>query len=287
MTRWVLLRGLTREAGHWGDFTRQLGDRLESENAVLALDLPGNGALHAVDSPANVPAMAAACRDRLATMGARPPYVLVAMSLGAMVALQWAHRFAPEVAGCVLINTSLRGRSAFWERLRPHNYLRLCRLLLPGRSPSEREREVLAMTSARPQDHSAALLRWTAIARERPVSRVNALRQLAAAARYSAPASRPAVPMLVLASSCDSLVSPRCSERLAAQWELPLRLHPDAGHDLPLDDPEWVVQQVVEWWHARPDLSPQAEDVTKSTSKCHGRVIQPHHTGLIDLRSPE
>jgi pimeloyl-ACP methyl ester carboxylesterase len=56
--------------------------------------------------------------------------------------------------------------------------------------------------------------------------------------------------MLVLASLGDRLVSPGCSRRIASRWALPIRLHPTAGHDLPLDDPEWVVQQVLGW---RPD----------------------------------
>jgi pimeloyl-ACP methyl ester carboxylesterase len=26
-----------------------------------------------------------------------------------------------------------------------------------------------------------------------------------------------------------------------------MKLHPDAGHDLPLDDPEWIIQQIRNW----------------------------------------
>jgi pimeloyl-ACP methyl ester carboxylesterase len=250
MTTWVLLRGLTREAGHWGGFTGRLARGLDAGDEVIALDLPGNGALHAVASPADVPAMAAACRERLARCSLRPPYVLVAMSLGAMVALRWASEFADEVAGCVLINTSLRGHSHFWERLSPRSYLRLGRLLLPGLSALEREREILAMTSGEPKRHAGVPEQWAAIANRQPVSRANALRQLIAAVRYAPSRSRPPVPMLVLASLGDRLVSPGCSRRIASRWALPIRLHPTAGHDLPLDDPEWVVQQVLGW---RPD----------------------------------
>ena len=66
MTTWVLLRGLTREAGHWGDFAQRLADRLAPTDEVVALDLPGNGTRNAGNSPASVPAMAAACRQDLA-----------------------------------------------------------------------------------------------------------------------------------------------------------------------------------------------------------------------------
>jgi pimeloyl-ACP methyl ester carboxylesterase len=173
------------------------------------------------------------------------------MSLGGMVALQWVHEFADEVAGCVLINTSLRGHSPFWERLHPRSYLRLCRLLLPGLSAVEREREILAMTSGNPQRHAGVPAQWAAIAKKRPVSRSNTLRQLIAASRYTPSRSRPLAPVLVLASRGDRLVSPRCSQRLASQWELPLRVNPDAGHDIPLDDPDWVVKQIADWWRDR------------------------------------
>ena len=36
---WVMLRGLTREARHWGNFPAQLGDPVAQP--VITLDLPG------------------------------------------------------------------------------------------------------------------------------------------------------------------------------------------------------------------------------------------------------
>ena len=65
MSTWLLLRGLTREAGHWGEFPRRLGERLP-EARVVALDLPGNGRLFRQPSPLRVEAMAEACRTELA-----------------------------------------------------------------------------------------------------------------------------------------------------------------------------------------------------------------------------
>ena len=49
------------------------------------------------------------------------------MSLGAMVAVDWAARHPEELAGCVLINTSLRPFSPWYQRLRPANYGALLR----------------------------------------------------------------------------------------------------------------------------------------------------------------
>jgi predicted alpha/beta hydrolase family esterase len=78
------------------------------------------------------------------------------------------------------------------------------------------------------------------------VSRGNTLRQLLAAARYRCD-DPPAVRTLLLASTRDALVDWRCSHAIAQAWDCPLREHPRAGHDLPLDDPGWVIDQVAEW----------------------------------------
>lgn len=247
MTTWVLLRGLTREAGHWGDVGSRLAARLDPGDTVVAADLAGNGSLHAHRSPASVPALSDACREDLRRRGLRPPYLLVAMSLGAMVALAWCEAAPEELAGCVLINTSLRGLSPFWQRLAPRNYLPLAGLMRPGLSALEREQRVLQLTSSEPARHEGAADRWAAMARRHPVSPGNAWRQLLAAARYRPPPARPGVALLVLASANDRLVSPRCSKRLAERWALPLKMHPDAGHDLPLDAPEWVLDQIMDW----------------------------------------
>ena len=251
MTTWVLLRGLAREPGHWGSFTEHFGDALQPGDRMIALDLPGNGALHAACSPLTIAAMAVACRDGLRQRGAPPPYVLVALSLGGMVALQWSQESPEEIEGCVLINSSVGGRSPFWERLRPRNYARVLRLLLPGLPAQAREGRVLAMTSAAPGRHPHVIAQWAAIANDRPVSVSNVVRQLVAAARYQQPRTPPAVPVLLLASARDQLVSPRCSLRLASAWAVPLVLHLHAGHDLPLDDPEWVIDQIQRWWRDR------------------------------------
>jgi len=249
MTTWVLLRGLTREAGHWGAFTGELAARLGAGHRVVALDLPGNGELHNGRSPANVQAMTRALRDEAARRGMEGPFVLVAMSLGAMVALDWAAAAPHELAGGVLINTSVRSLSPFWQRLQPRNYLRLLRIASAA-SRGSREWAVLGMTSSSPARHAHVARRWEQLALQRPVSAGNAWRQLWAASRYQPPAGKPAVPLLVLASAGDRLVSPQCSQRLAAHWQLPLRMHPDAGHDLPLDDPAWVIEQAATWWKA-------------------------------------
>jgi pimeloyl-ACP methyl ester carboxylesterase len=249
MTTWVLLRGLTRESGHWGAFTELLRHR-HPEARVVALDLPGNGGLNDRPSPSRIEAFTQSCRDQLRSQGLAPPYRLLAISMGAMVAVDWATRAPQEIDGCVLINTSLRPFSPWYQRLRAANYASLLALaLLPGRAIAH-ERTILRLTS-RDAAATGVLDHWVQLRRARPVSAANALRQLAAAARYRANVTPPAVPLLVLASRGDRLVDPRCSQELARRWRADIAIHPSAGHDLTLDDAAWAVDQIERWWLAR------------------------------------
>ena len=245
-TPWVLLRGLTRERRHWGTFPQTFSAAMPGAR-VIALDLPGNGALHREPSPWRVEAMAGHCRRQLQGLGVPPPYRVLAMSLGAMVATCWAASHPEEVSAAVLINTSLRPFSPFHHRLRPRNYARLLRLMLTHPVDDDWEQAVLHLTSGAPQRHAGVVEAWATYRRECPVTRSNALRQLWAAARWSAPIKRPAVPLLLLTSAADGLVDTRCSSRLAQRWPCDIATHPWAGHDLPLDDAPWVAAQVHGW----------------------------------------
>jgi pimeloyl-ACP methyl ester carboxylesterase len=242
MTTWVFLRGLAREARHWGDFPARF--RATCGGDILVPDLPGNGRLWAETSPTRVEDMAEACRRQLLEQGRVPPYHLLGLSMGGMVAVAWARNHPDECRGAVLINTSLRPHGRLHERLRPGAMVALLRMSAAGRE--ERERAILELTSARAAELRHVLPAWNEWARECPVARGNALRQLLAAARFSAP-EKPAVPLLILAGARDRMVRPACSRRLARAWNAGFALHPAAGHDLPLDDGDWVAKAVRNW----------------------------------------
>jgi len=252
MTTWVLLRGLARESRHWGPFPLAfagvLGGAASGTTQVITVDLPGSGRVNHLRSPLDVPAIAEHCRADLGARGVRPPYRLLGLSLGAMVATAWAGIAPHEVERMVLVNTSMRPFSRFDERLRPQNYLRLLRMALLPNADHAAEELVLEMTSQRAAEDAADLLAdWVATRRSAPVSRANALRQLIAAMRFTAPLSAPIPQVLVLTSAGDALVSTRCSQQLARAWQCPIASHPSAGHDLPLDDAPWVARQVQAW----------------------------------------
>ena len=247
MSTWILLRGLMREQRHWGRFPGELAHAVPAA-VIVTPDLPGNGQRHAMQSPTSVAAMVEFCRQDLKARGAPAPYSLLALSLGGMVAVEWASRYPQEVARCVLINTSMRPYSRFHQRLRWQNYPSILKLMLKGGMENQ-ERLILRLTSREGDaaEREGLLQRWLGYQREFPVTRKNALRQLWAAARFQAPAKRPATPLLVLSSAGDQLVDQRCSANLARAWQTEHHAHPTAGHDLPLDDGAWVAQSVAKW----------------------------------------
>jgi pimeloyl-ACP methyl ester carboxylesterase len=244
MSTWILLRGLTRERRHWRGFPEQLARELPDAR-VVELELPGNGELNGLTSPSTIAAMAWHCRAELAGLGLPPPYHLLAMSMGAMVATAWAADHPEEIEACVLINTSFGAFSPVHRRLRPRAWVALLRILLT-RSERSREALIFGLTSRLADPPAPVVDEWVAIRRSRPVDPRNAFRQLLAAARFRAPQNPPAR-TLILASAGDRLVDPRCSEDIARRWRCALAIHPAAGHDLPLDDGAWVAKEVHHW----------------------------------------
>ncbi|MES2049074.1 MAG: alpha/beta hydrolase [Pseudomonadota bacterium] len=247
MTTWVLLRGLMRESRHWGEFPAQFHAAMPAQD-IVTIDFPGNGQLHAETSLNRVADMAQHCRAQLMQSGHTPPYRVLALSLGAMVAVAWAERYPDELEKLVLINTSVAPHNPFYQRLRPANYPALFRCLLQG-SMAQREALILRITSNLTGASGAEeiLQKWRRYASEFPITRMNILRQLFAAMRFRAPDAAPAVPILLLAGLQDKLVNSACSITLAKKWSCSIKTHPAAGHDLPLDDGAWVAQAIKEW----------------------------------------
>lgn len=260
---WVLLRGLTREAGHWGPFIHTLQAHLPPGTRIITPDIAGNGALHTQPSATSVPAMAEQVRQQLIAMGCPPPYHVVAMSLGAMVTVAWMHAHPHELTHAVLINTSLRPHSPFWHRLRPRQYPIVARLIFTRPNPLQWEQAVMRMTCQHPPDVDQALQHWLALRSLHPVGVVNGLKQLWAATRYRAPQQVPAqVPTLLLHAAKDQMVHPACTRTLSERWQWPTACHPTAGHDLPLDDSAWVARQIAHWLQTgqpMPTLTPLAQ----------------------------
>ncbi len=243
VTDWLLLRGLSREKRQWGGFEAVLAGR---GVAVHRLDLPGVGEAKARPAPALVELMVEDLRDRLRptrAAGAGGAWGLLGVSLGGMVALEWTYRYPQDFKAAVVVNSSAGNLNPPQERLLLQN---LPALLRAGRArdPVQRELILLAISTAKHGEDRRTASEWAEYLAEHPLDRRVLIRQLVAGLRFRAPPAL-GVPTLFVGGAKDTFVSPRCSERLAERYGVPLQIHPEAGHDLPVDEPEWLADRAI------------------------------------------
>lgn len=243
---WILLRGLTRESAHWGDFVPLLQSAFPDAQITL-LDLPGTGCFYRETSPCTINAITGKVRQHALDQGfIERPVTILALSLGAMVAWEWMRSYPEDICGAALMNTSFADLSPFYQRLRQQSYRDFIAIVMT-QDIYDRESKILQLTSNRRDQHEQIAQSWEKIQNERPISLKNSFRQIIAAATYRPGDIKPKQPVLLLSGLGDRLVAPACSVAIHKKWNLELRRHLWAGHDLTLDDGAWVALQLKVW----------------------------------------
>lgn len=241
--RWLLLRGLAREKRHWGSFPTLLSGALQAE--VHCLDLAGMGSEVSRDVPWSISGLTDDLRRRWRQESGPGPAGLLAVSLGGMVLMDWCTRYPQDFSRGVIVCSSAGNLSPPHHRLNPLHLTRLVRSALDPDAVA-RERAILSMiTNLQPELETMART-WAGYAEDCKPRRRAVVKQLLAASRFRAP-PRLDVPLLVLGSRGDRFVDPRCSERIATHFGAPCAWHDRAGHDLPADAPDWIIDQVRAW----------------------------------------
>lgn len=248
---WLLLRGLGREAAHWGPFPEALTAALPAGSRVHALDNPGVGSERASSAPLTLRATSAHLLRRWealrAAQGMTEPWGVVGISLGGMLALDMAADSEAVrsglVAACVVNSSGAKG-TPLRQRLTPRAAGAMLRCLLMPRHA--REAAMLRMTVHDAECAAQLLPSFQALAKASPLPFRTFLAQIVAGVRWRAPTAV-SVPVLFVNSLGDALCSPQCSVALAQSLRAPLRSHPSAGHDLPAEDPAWLASTVRAW----------------------------------------
>lgn len=243
---WVWIRGLARESGHWGPFVEQFQNAFP-DRKVHFLDLPGAGENRNMAPPLTIEEMLPTLRSQFKDKIPAGKAHFLTLSMGAMLGMEWMHKYPEDMHSLVLMNSSSKTHSPFHCRMRWNAYPEFVKALLTS-SLRKREMTILKLISNREEVHEEMASIWTRVAQQRPMKVSAFFRQLTAAGRYSPPAQYPAsIPVLLLVGLGDRLVEPRCSFDLAKTYMWQIKSHPWAGHDLPIDDPEWVINALREW----------------------------------------
>jgi pimeloyl-ACP methyl ester carboxylesterase len=250
----LLVRGLVRSQRSWGDYPERL--RQQAPQLKLHfLDLPGVGTENGRECPTSIAAIRIDLAKRFHEKIARGefpkgPWSLVAISMGGMLALDWVDAEPGLFEKVVVINSSSSDLSSPFERFQVKILPRMLHAFLVNR-PEVSESLILDITSNRYSKEDPKMQKLledrVQSMKDQPVSRLTFFRQITSASRYRLPPRPPKPKTLIVSAAKDRLVSPKCSERLAEKLHAPHSIHPWAGHDLPVDDPEWLARETKEW----------------------------------------
>ncbi|MGF1683472.1 alpha/beta fold hydrolase [Photobacterium minamisatsumaniensis] len=235
----ILLRGLFRGSYHWGDFPKRLHSTFP-EFVVTCIDIPGNGYLSSEVSPTTISGMVESVRKQRSGKG--KAYIL-AVSMGGMIGLKWAELYPEEIESVICVNTSAKGYSPFYERLLPRNYLKIVKALVSR--PYNREAVIYQMVSNQPFNLTT-VNEWANYNKKYPMNISNFWRQLLAASKFVV--ARPECDIHFISSENDRLVNTKATKAIASAWNVSVISNEVDGHDIALDNPEWLLSIIGSIW---------------------------------------
>lgn len=247
---YFFIRGLIRSQFHWHQFPSHFEHTTQQHSlnsTSVFLDIPGNGQRFQQRTPFSIAEMAADIEQQIQqylTSHTLPPgrkLHLVGISMGGMIAAELISKTKLEFSSMHIINSSFANLSPFWHRMRLPAVLNLVSNIWQIET---REKTILKWTSNNPL--SLALTpQWVDEAKQHPLSLRNAFAQLWAASHYFV-GKKGKVNSFIYCCKADHLVNWKCSAKLADYWQLPLECELESGHDLPLDNPDWLAEKIIQ-----------------------------------------
>lgn len=246
---WILIRGLARGVGHWGSFPEKLKQNFPNDNFYF-VDIPGNGYLSEQATPLKVANFIDSFNAQLEKQNfdfLLPTFGL-SLSLGSMAMVEWAKQRPKLFQKIILMNTSAANFSNIFHRL-SFDAMALGYRLSQIKSLADREVESLEITTSLSKDQiktdfKKELDLMVQFSEKYAAKSANVLRQLIAGSTYRFP-KNPPTEVLILSGSKDKFVSAKCSNAIAKYWNCAHRIHPEAGHDISFQFPDWVIEQIV------------------------------------------
>ncbi|NQZ01800.1 MAG: alpha/beta hydrolase, partial [Bdellovibrionales bacterium] len=166
-----------------------------------------------------------------------------AVSLGGMATMEWLARYPDEIASAHILNSS-SNLSPIYHRLRWEIWGEFLKAA-QSRDAREGELRILEMLTNSEENRMQMLPVWESVRRSSKMSLRVPVKQLIAARNFRVPKPSDVFHKVqFFVSMGDRLVEPDCSKKLAKHFGSKLVEHPWAGHDLPIDDPEWLLNKL-------------------------------------------
>ncbi|MEM1325803.1 MAG: alpha/beta hydrolase [Bacteroidota bacterium] len=266
--QFFLLRGLSREHRHWGeDFISALKKQFPDAKYTF-MDLPGAGDHHDQKSYLSVKKMANFLHEQHGDSLAahKGNNILLATSLGGIVALEWIDSYPDDFGGIIMVSSSFKGICKGKERAQPKAKREMMSILLTGDMP-KREQKLLNINSNHRADDEALLQQWIQIQEERPISRWTMVKQGIGGMLYRPKKKKVTIPVLILGSLEDRLVAPSCICKVGDWYKGEYAFHPDSGHGMPIDAPEWMMNVSADWWERQLAAHKKKQIVEQTVSR--------------------
>lgn len=243
---WLLLRGLATEQAQWSRFKTMIEGEADKKD-VLCLDIPGAGDHFQEKSPLSIDHYVYFLREKFLAKKKEGPYALVAISMGAMIGMRWKELFPKDFEKSIFLNTSSKDIAPFYKRAKPSG-IKFFLNVATKTTMHERVKTILNFTTNLLDEKKKEELtnQLSETYTKRPISKENQLRQLLSASLFKAP-KRIDGDLLFLVGKKDRLVDYHCSVKLSQRFQAKVFIHEEAGHDLPLDDPEWILEKIHQW----------------------------------------
>lgn len=240
---WLLLRGLAREERHWGDFPHMIEKQIPHAK-VHFLELPGVGKKAHIEAFSQIKDYTNQLREEWLELQIKnpEPWGIIAISMGGMIGMDWCNRFPHDLSTLVLVNSSAGNLSSPHHRFSPLAMGTVLKLFF-REDYEEREEAILKLTTNMLKIEKDLVQRYASYSADTPIRRSSFIKQMIAASRFKVPEEL-SQNLLILAAKKDRLASYKCSKSIAKHFNKKLYLHDQAGHDLPMDDPQWIIDHL-------------------------------------------
>lgn len=248
MKNWILIRGLARGAGHWGEFVEKLQMAFPHDK-IYFVDVPGNGQLNHIPTPLKVSKFVESFEEQLKKQNfdSTLPTYGYSLSLGSMGMVEWARQKPTLFKKIYLSNTSAANFSNIFHRLSV-DAMKLGWRIRFMHSQEEKEIASLEVTTTLSKekilsDYKRSFESMLSFSKTNSASPKNILRQLIAAVTYDFPETPP-TEVVLMSGGKDRFVSAQCSKDIENKWHCRHIVKPDAGHDISFQFPDWVIEQI-------------------------------------------
>ena len=239
-----LITGMMRSMTNWKTTIEILKNKFP-DFEVIPLDVPGMGIHHALKSPLSINANVEFLKKRFdANKG--DLNVMLGFSLGGMITSKWTELYPEDVHGAILVNTSFTHLQNPLLRMK----LKIIpKMIIAMFSQSILREKLLYRAICNNIENKSNIIEdWYQDQKKYPVKTLNIIRQFIAGLTFRSINLELDLPILVIRSPNDHLVSSTCSINIANNYEAEIVHHETAGHDILNDDPNWVATEIDSWF---------------------------------------